>query len=167
TSYPITPNGQAYTPNALQLYKSDWQGNQLQYSTPRTNLITNSNNFGAASWTNQNCTITAAATTGPDGTTSGTKLAVANVSNPDIQNNDYTVPSPAPANISASVWLKAGNITQAILNSYQNSVGGVAANWVILNGPGSVSGSGTAQGTVTGLSATQWTRVGFTTTGAL
>lgn len=148
------------------IYKSDWQGNQLQYSTPRTNLITNSNNFGAASWTNTNCTITAAATTGPDGTTSGTKLAVANVSNPNITNNDYTVPSPAPASISVSVWLKAGNISQAILNSFQNGVGGVAANWVILSGPGSVSGNGTDQGTVTGLSATQWTRVGFTTTGA-
>ena len=149
------------------IYKSDWQGNQLQYSTPRTNLLTNSNNFNAASWINTNCTITAAATTGPDGTTSGTKLAVANVSNPCIQNNDYTVPSPAPASISCSVWLKAGNITQAVLNSYQNGVGGVNANATILSGPGSVSNGGGGLLTVTGLSATQWTRVGFTTTGTL
>ena len=175
TTFTMTDPGDPdsfYNPKAVPVayagvYKQDWQGNQLQYSTPRTNLLTNSNNFNAASWTNTNCTITAAATTGPDGTTSGTKLAVANVSNPNIQNNDYTVPSSAPANISASVWLKAGNITQAVLNSFQNGVGGVNANATILSGPGSVSNGGGGLLTVTGLSATQWTRVGFTTTGTI
>ena len=32
------------------IYKSDWQGNQLQYATPRTNLVSNGNTPGGTGW---------------------------------------------------------------------------------------------------------------------
>lgn len=48
------------------IYKSDWQGNQLQYSTPRTNSITNS--LAPSAWVNVNATVAAGTAKAPDGT---------------------------------------------------------------------------------------------------
>ena len=82
-SVTVTPNywpktGDAFEPiynlnpaTPLQVYRNDWQGNQLLYPTARTNVAPNSNNF--ASWakaqagTGTAAVITAGYAAGPDG----------------------------------------------------------------------------------------------------
>ena len=149
------------------IYKSDWQGNQLQYSTPRTNLIDASNNFSAINWYIVGETITNTTTTGPDGVANSASTLTCSVSTGQatLFDNSYVVVS-GDIQIETSIWVKAGNISGCVLQSYQNGVGGVNANWSILSGPGTITGNGTGIGTVSGLTSA-WTRIGIITTGAL
>lgn len=48
------------------IWANYWEGNQAQYSTPRTNIITYSNAFSNAAWSKGNTTLTQNQT-GPDG----------------------------------------------------------------------------------------------------
>lgn len=50
------------------LYRNDWQGNQLLYSTPRTNLCYLSSALDNASWGKTRCLVTPNAAQAPDGT---------------------------------------------------------------------------------------------------
>jgi hypothetical protein len=66
---------------ALQVFVNDWEGNQLQYPTPRTNLMLRSQELDNAGAWFQGGTggagavvITANATAAPDGTTTAEKL---------------------------------------------------------------------------------------------
>jgi phage-related protein len=56
-----------------QIYRNDWQGNQLLYATARTNLILQSEDIGTT-WVSSNITKTLNATTAPDGTTTADKM---------------------------------------------------------------------------------------------
>jgi lambda family phage minor tail protein L len=61
-----TPFG---TPVALPMtvYKNDWQGNQFQYASARTNLFLRSEEFDSVSWSSQGVTITPNTDIAPDG----------------------------------------------------------------------------------------------------
>ncbi|MGB8422173.1 phage head spike fiber domain-containing protein [Paraburkholderia sp.] len=50
------------------VYRTDWQGTQLLYTTSRTNSVLNSQDFTQSSWVKNNATVTASAQTAPDGT---------------------------------------------------------------------------------------------------
>lgn len=56
-------------------YRTDWQGRQLLYATPRTNGLTYSQAFENAIWNGNGITITPAAIVAPDGTLTGEKIA--------------------------------------------------------------------------------------------
>lgn len=57
--------GNAYQPVNPKVYMSDWQGNQLQYATPRTNVA--KYNVTTSGFTGVNLTVGSDATAGPDG----------------------------------------------------------------------------------------------------
>lgn len=66
---------------APAIYVSDWQGNQRQYSTPRTNLWLQSQALSTSPNTvSANAVLTPAAIIAPDGTTTGNFLAETAVS---------------------------------------------------------------------------------------
>lgn len=59
----------APTTNTVVVYKTDWQGTNAQYTTPRTNLIPYSQAISTTnSWGAANCTASTGAGTAPDGT---------------------------------------------------------------------------------------------------
>ena len=62
TQYGKTPN----TARAVNIYRTDWQGRQLLYPTPRTNYRKYSNNFLDSSYSVTNSAVTANAVLGPD-----------------------------------------------------------------------------------------------------
>nr|WP_306672101.1 DUF2460 domain-containing protein [Geothrix sp. SG10] len=63
------------------VYRTDWQGRQLLYSTARTNLLKFSDQFDNAGWVKTSVTVTANATLSPDGTTTSDKIVE------DVTNN--------------------------------------------------------------------------------
>lgn len=127
----------------------------------RTNLLTYSEQFDDASWAKGDAIIIANATTAPDGKNTADKLQTTVASNPNVHK---TLSSYIPdTDYTESVWIKAGNITEAVVQLYRNGGGTVThTDARILYGPGSVYGIGTPLITVTGLSTTQWTRVSVT-----
>lgn len=50
------------------VYRTDWQGKQLLYTTPRTNLLENSQDISASYWGKSQCTVTSTNALAPDGT---------------------------------------------------------------------------------------------------
>lgn len=64
----------------VQIYVQDWEGNQLQYSRARTNLLLQSGDFNTT-WTKTNTTVTVNNTTAPDGTATADKLLETAVTN--------------------------------------------------------------------------------------
>ncbi len=64
-----------YAVNGAPLvYRSDWQGQQLLYATPRTNQLLRSEEFDNASWAKTQVTVTADAIAAPDGTSTADTL---------------------------------------------------------------------------------------------
>ncbi|HVC17705.1 MAG TPA: hypothetical protein VNE18_10430 [Rhodanobacter sp.] len=66
-NFPFVKNGLDYAPVNPMIYKDDWQGNQLQYSTPRTNSILYSQNLSSAYWGYSGSTEGDGTATAPDG----------------------------------------------------------------------------------------------------
>lgn len=59
-----------------QIFRNDWQGNLLLYSTPRVNLIANSQDFSSASWGKGGViTISVNTAIAPDGTLTADTIA--------------------------------------------------------------------------------------------
>lgn len=92
-------------PSQPQIFVSDWEGNQLQYPTPRTNLLIRSQELDNAAWTHPFASVTPNADTAPDGTLTADKIT------PDTSNNThYNAQSPATAPFTTytkSVFAKA------------------------------------------------------------
>jgi hypothetical protein len=101
----------AITVVSAQIYRNDWQGNQLLYATARTNLVLQSQTFTNAAWnqtSNGLASVTGSAGTAPDGTntsflltenaSSGNHLILATSALTIVAGNAYTV----------SVFAKAG-----------------------------------------------------------
>jgi hypothetical protein len=63
------------------VYRTDWQGKQLLYTTPRTNLLTYSSALDNAAWLKTLLTVTANAAVAPDGTATAEKIADADATN--------------------------------------------------------------------------------------
>lgn len=75
---------------SAQLYRNDWQGNQLLYATPRTNLIKYSQDLTNAVWTKTNATVTAGGGgTAPDGVTTAGKLVESATNTSHVARQNY------------------------------------------------------------------------------
>lgn len=75
------------------IYRTDWQGKWQLYATPRTNLLTYSQQFETGAWTKSNSTIATAVITAPDGSLTGEKLCDADsaMSFKDLQHGTVAV----------------------------------------------------------------------------
>jgi Conserved hypothetical protein 2217 (DUF2460) len=112
-----------YAPVTVSLYKNDWQGNQLQYTTPRTNNLVYSQDFTNAAWTKASATATGAAGTAPDGTNTAVSLNDTSASVAGVVEQSITVADDG-ATYSVSAWVKQG--TGAICLIGGQLVGGTA-----------------------------------------
>jgi hypothetical protein len=92
------------------VYRTDWQGKQLLYSTPRTNLLKYSEQFDNAAWEKNNCTITPNDIAAPDGTITADKIARTATGNHYLLQN-YAVADPSGMTFCFFIWLKGGTYT--------------------------------------------------------
>ncbi|MFX1675214.1 phage GP46 family protein [Paraburkholderia sp. A2WS-5] len=120
TQFQLSPISNAINGTiAAQIFRNDWQGNQLLYATPRTNLLTQSQAFDNAAWGKAGATVTANAITAPDGTTTADSLVsgVSGGSNTDLV--DHGVVSVASGTTyTYSVFLKAGTSPRSLVDFY-------------------------------------------------
>jgi hypothetical protein len=130
----------------------------------RRNLLTYSEQFDNAAWFKTNVSITTNALVAPDGTTTADLITATSTSNPNVYNNTTYLGS--ETDYTYSVWLRAGTSTVSLVQMFTNGgspTGNITHSAAsILSGPGSVSGVGSTSITVSGLSATEWTRVRIT-----
>lgn len=131
----------------VAIYKTDWQGNQLQFTTPRTNLCANSQTIGAAGWTLSNCTATANNTIAPDGTTTGTLLTATGSSNRAQLASALTVP--AGVVLTASISIAAGTSTSSQVAIRDSTLATIIASQNI-TWTGSTPSLGSASGVIAG-----------------
>jgi len=121
-------NGQEWTNRGL-----------LLESEARTNLVTDSNDFGAASWTATALTVTANDATSPDGTTNATKLTSSGSGVNRIIDTFSALTGPT----TYSVYAKAG--TGSYIQLLDGADAGSYANFDLTNGAvGTVGGVTTA-----------------------
>lgn len=104
-----------------QIYRNDWQGNQLLYATARTNWVTQSSGFSNPAWSKIGSGLTL--TNGqpaPDGTNTATLLAASSQSssNPSLIENDTTLSIAAGQQFTCSIFVKQGSAAQSIFNCY-------------------------------------------------
>lgn len=92
------------------IYVNDWQGNQLQYSTPRTNGSTYSEDFTNSNWGKYHVSVTSGATTAPDGTVTAQKF-IPDTTTPYHQINQVGFTTNLGAVYTFSVYLKAAELT--------------------------------------------------------
>lgn len=105
TAFTVTPSGT--TPTLTALYKRDWQGTNLLYTTPRKNEVQQSQTLGDAAWTKSSVGITADAITAPDGTLTADKIIEAAASaRHELQSTNTTIPITTQTTM--SVYAKAG-----------------------------------------------------------
>lgn len=126
-AYPLalqTPvRGPLVTVQTAQLFRNDWQGNQLLYATPRTNSLLQSAAFGIAPWVLTGSTVVANAVMAPDGTMTADNLVEdTSTGVHSVYQTSGTVT--AGSTFTWSVYLKAAGRTQAMvqLNQSSNSV---------------------------------------------
>lgn len=98
------------------VYTTSWQGQQLQYLTPRTNLLTHSSQFDNAAWSKSNCTVAPNATTAPDGTPNGTKLIEDTAT---AQHYVYQNSGQYGNTFTGSIYVKAAERTRAFIRVYK------------------------------------------------
>lgn len=148
----------------FDVYQSTWQGNQKQYTTPRTNKLLHSDDLTQASWIKTTgVTETAAGLTGPDGTTSGGTLVYSGIGGAAggvRASQALGVPALGTV-VTSSIWLKAAGalslrlsngfatVTVAITTSWQQfsvsgTADGVAAEELALSSPAAVNTAFTA-----------------------
>jgi hypothetical protein len=109
--------------------RTDWQGTQTLYLTPRTNLILQSQTLNSGSWNNSNATVADDSEVAPDGTTTAEVFTAtgSGSSNPygiqqiTLQPGTYTV----------SAWMKG----------YGTAIGKKAGPWPWAAGTGTISGT--------------------------
>src|ERR1700754_92931 len=64
-----------YSITDAALFRTDWQGLQSMYATPRTNLSPNSQTIGGTGWVNSGITVVSTTATAPDGTATATTMS--------------------------------------------------------------------------------------------
>jgi|GEM_PF-2484192 len=131
--------------------------------TGRRNLLLRSEQLAQSLWIKTGVAITSDATLAPDQEITADKIETTDIANP----NAYQVVSAWTASVpyTASVWIRGGNATSAVLQFYRNDGGAVThSDAQVLSGPGHVAGVGSSGITVTGLSAHEWSRISITGT---
>lgn len=141
------------------IYVNDWQGNQLQYSTARTNLEIRSSAVGSTGWTVTHCTATTGQT-GPDAGSTAVLLTALTIADTCIGTAFTTV---AATNYTASIYMKGGTSTAssfAALTSGAVALGGITIAWSA--GVPTLTATGNATNTkVTKMTGAGWYRLSF------
>jgi hypothetical protein len=133
---------------AANIYKADWQGRQLQYTTPRTNSLLYSSAFDNAAWGKNQCIAAANAATAPDGTpTADTITASAGATNTYVAQTSSTT-ALANQQMTFSVCVKNGSLAAntGVMLWLRDGAGTTYANSIfnISTGALATQGSGTA-----------------------
>lgn len=105
------------------VWRNDWQGNQQLYPTPRTNLLYPSADFTNSRWSKSNATVTAGATTGPDGASPAAKLVESTGTGGHLAR--YTYQYAANTVYTAKLYLKAAERSAATFLFF--ATGGIAS----------------------------------------
>lgn len=106
--------GDGYEPitelnGAPTIFRTDWQGTYQLYATPRTNLITYSEQLDNAAYTKNNVTVSANAIQAPDGTMTADKIVETATTSPHTIVQAKSVTSGTPYTL--SVHAKAAGRT--------------------------------------------------------
>ena len=111
-----------------------------------TNYLSYSENLSGTNWYNQQTTLTANATTAPDGTNTASKLAEASGAGANQHDSGYTDwSSPTNTTLTSSLYLKAGSVNQVEL--FNNTRTCVWSSFVItLQGAGTMTTTGATNG---------------------
>lgn len=140
----------------------------------RANLLIHSEDFTQSIWQKTNVSITANALQAPDGTITADLITATGTANPNVYQNTAYLGS--ETDYTYTVHLRAGTVNNAAVQMFANGAtptGNITHSSIsVLSGPGAVSGVGSTIINVTGLSATEWTRIritgkGTATAGAL
>nr|WP_314614272.1 DUF2612 domain-containing protein [uncultured Pseudomonas sp.] len=109
-----------YEYTSATLYRSDWQGSQLLYSTPRTNLIYFSEAINNAAWSKGLLTVVADSGIAPDGTLTADLVVPTAVNGSHIA--QFLVPSvSAGSSYMFSFMAKAGGYDQIRIRCADNN----------------------------------------------
>lgn len=141
STFQLTYQGQnVYSYTSADLYKSDWQGVQKLYATPRTNLLKYSEQLDNAAWIKVNAGIASDAITAPDGVLTADKLIESAVNSTHFV---YQKPTTVAGSYTLSVFIKAGERFLARLRAQENGLFVGDGVFDLSNGtvrPGSSSG---------------------------
>jgi phage gp46-like protein len=155
TQFSLLPAQNQISSIVAQIYRNDWQGNQLLYATPRTNLVTQSQAFDNAAWTKGNMAVTTAATTAPDGTNTGEKLAD-NDSVSSFKNIQHATTSASAAQtFTQSVYAKVADRQYLLMRIISTSASSnyVSAYFDLVSGVCAVVNSGAGTGAKASIAA--------------
>ena len=136
-----------HTARAVNIYRTDWQGRQLLYPTPRTNKALSSQNFSTL-WNYFADTLTPNAGPAPDGTTTLNEFTISTTSNYHV--NVQNIACTSGVTQAARVYLKPGTAPYIFARIGDNTGGYI---YVVINQSGVVTGSG-SQGSWTNFSYT-------------
>jgi hypothetical protein len=148
----------------LAVYKTDWQGRQLLYATPRTNLVTSN-----LAWWGGTSVNAAGGQLAPDGSIDAV-LVTSTING--FCNYDTAVVTTVKAadSLIEHVLVKAGTVSAFDFGIWDttNGWGSGASTARIVSGPGALVQNASANSAfwhVSGLSATGWTLLELTRTG--
>jgi hypothetical protein len=152
----------AITINSAQIYRNDWQGNQLLSASPRTNLDPYSNPVGGTGWTLVSISAAVNSLLGPDGLQSGALLTPTTSGTLSARTAVATVAAGSVA--TRSVFIQKGTATLTGIRVYDGSIATEICR-VVLNMTGTdpvVSTSTNVVGSVSIIAAPNgWYRVSF------
>jgi phage gp46-like protein len=121
----LTPVGQIISGLVAQIYRTDWQGQQLLYPTPRTNGLVSTQTFGNSPWVNSGATVADNATVAPDGTTTAAHIADASAASgsKNVSQSGLSTIS-ANAESTSSIFAQAAEYNFLLMRSIAVGVGG-------------------------------------------
>ena len=132
--------------STIQIWRQDWQGNQLMYPALRTNLAIYSQDLTQAAWTKTGSTI-GTAILAPDGTTTAQKIQEDTSTGVHMAGESITC---ANGVYTLTAFVKSAERTSAIVDMSDGSTG--AAGVLVNLSTGAVSASPNAVGSWVGIS---------------
>ncbi len=138
------------TAGAPAIYKSDWQGNQLQYSTARSNLLKYSQSFGSSPWSGSHIAATSwSGGSAPDGTATA-EVLTPNATSVALKGAPVTIANDSSSYL-FSAFVNSASVSAAVRIQHQLT-GGTTVNAFVNFDPatGTIisTGSVTASGVV-------------------
>jgi hypothetical protein len=111
------------------LFRSDWQGLQLLYSSARTNLLSYSQDLTNAAWTKgTGVTVTGNVVAAPDGTMTADRIAYAGSGSAGETLATQSFGAGGPAIYSHQVWMRADSPCTVLLG-YSGAVCTLTTTW--------------------------------------
>lgn len=150
-----------------QVYLNNWQGSELLYTTPRTNLIPDSSMVGGTLWTDMGTTVQTNYLMDPAGTTTGSLLTATTAGTTARVYPTTAQTITASTTYTASIYIKQGTSTLPEIAIYDSTattqIASVAVSWPSGGMPTISTTSGILPGsaTVMAASATGWYVVTF------